>query len=193
MLSRECKVEECKSVSKIRGFCDKHYSQALRLGEIKPVRIFGDHEKRFYSRIKKPEGSDCWVWQGKPNADGYGTFVINCKFMLAHRYSFILHNGDAALGDLCVCHTCDNPSCVNPEHLFAGSHKENMVDMISKGRGADTRGAKNGRAKLSEVEVRQIRELAAKGELTHRAIGAIFGVSHAVVGSIAKRKSWRHL
>lgn len=86
---------------------------------------------RFWSMAKNSKY--CWNWQGCKNKDGYGKFRHNFKVILAHRMSYLIINGTIGDGML-ICHTCDNPSCVNPSHLFEGTHEDNMADMKSKGR-----------------------------------------------------------
>jgi hypothetical protein len=91
---------------------------------------------------------------------------------------------------LCVCHACDNPPCINPEHLFLGTNASNTQDRQDKERQA--RGERAARSKLTEDEVREIRQLAAAGE-TQRSIGAHFGVTDKNVGFIVRRQTWAHV
>ena len=86
---------------------------------------------RFWMKVKKTNG--CWEWQGALHPGGYGRFSIKQKMYRAHRISYWLENLNFA-SDLFICHKCDNPKCVNPDHLFSGSPKENTQDMIKKGR-----------------------------------------------------------
>jgi hypothetical protein len=90
-------------------------------------------EERFNKKYKINETTDCWEWQYATNNLGYGFFRNNDKMRLAHRVSYEINNGPIPSG-MCVCHLCDNPVCVNPDHLWLGTVKENMHDMIKKGR-----------------------------------------------------------
>lgn len=87
---------------------------------------------RFENKVNKTDS--CWIWQGAIiKSRGYGSFRIGKDIKRAHVASFLIYNGEIQKG-MCVCHSCDNPSCVNPEHLWLGTHDDNMKDMVKKGR-----------------------------------------------------------
>lgn len=89
--------------------------------------------KLFWNMVENKDPDECWNWLGKKTRDGYGALRRNGRFMSAHRASYEISTGDSANG-YCVMHTCDNKTCVNPRHLKKGTHKENMQDMVAKGR-----------------------------------------------------------
>ena len=136
--------------------------------------------------------SGCWEWAGVKDRDGYGVFGHHRgKQLRAHRASYTEHIGEIPDG-ACVCHKCDNPSCINPDHLFIGSTRENTEDMIKKGRKFITSGSLHGMSKLTDKDVSEIIELRKSGLLL-KEIAAIYGVSFQHVSLITHRKSWRHL
>src|SRR6476620_392986 len=102
--------------------------------------IFISDKERFWSFVDKKDVNECWEWKGSRNKEkntgvgNYGKFTIKSKYIPAHRYSFLLHFGEFP-NDLYVCHFCDNPPCVNPNHLYLGSQQENIADKIQRGRG----------------------------------------------------------
>lgn len=111
---------------------------------------------------------------------------------LAHRVAYEVHTGPIPDG-LCVCHHCDTPACINPDHLFVGTDAENTADKVAKGRarGWDSSGERNPAAKLSESKVAEIRALLAAGGLSRAAIGRCYGVSQQLVSAIASNRVWR--
>jgi hypothetical protein len=130
--------------------------------------------------------NECWNWLGSKMPSGYGKFSNGGHkdgWKLAHRVSYILHFGSVPAG-LYVCHTCDNPSCVNPNHLFAGSPRDNVIDMRRKGRHKDGR--------LTPAEVVQIRKLRSEGRSLNE-LGELFGVGFSNISAVCLRKSWSHI
>jgi len=93
-------------------------------------------EERFWLHTQKSGDDDCWIWKGSIKQDGYGVMTRMGKKILAHRFSYSLHNGEITDKEMCVCHKCDIPLCVNPKHLWLGTKSENSIDRNLKGRTA---------------------------------------------------------
>ena len=144
-----------------------------------------------FSRYFTKNKSGCWEWTAKLYSNGYGCLMHNHRYVLAHRVAWELFVGPIPDG-LQVCHRCDNRRCVNPKHLFIGTQRANMRDMVSKGRDRPSRGEANQRAKLSDEDVRAIRRRARTGEMQSDIAGA-YGVSRKQVSVIVSRKQWAHI
>jgi hypothetical protein len=144
--------------------------------------------RRFWEKTEQRE-CGCIEWTASLNGRGYGQFrpARQRKNVTAHRYSWVLANGEIPKG-LCVCHACDNRKCVNPEHLFLGTLADNSADMVSKGRGkgANRAGILNPRRKLTEIEVEAIRHSTA----SLRSLADAFGIGKSQVHRIKKGMSW---
>jgi hypothetical protein len=149
-------------------------------------------EIRFWSRVKKTSG--CWEWQGCKNDKGYGQFRVNKILIYAHRFSYELHKGKIPRGKF-VCHHCDNPACVNPNHLFCGTNSDNIQDSIKKGRFHynDSKGSKNAASKLNEKQVKEIRKLFINKTETYKEIAKRYGVEQSTIGLILRGKTWTHV
>lgn len=134
----------------------------------------------------------CWLWGGMVNACGYGIMKLadlpQFKTPLTHRISYFLHNGEFNY-KLHVLHKCDTPSCVNPDHLFLGTHQDNMNDRTKKNRTnrIAPKGSSCGASKLDEAKVRKIRSLVG---LTQREIADIYNVNQATIHYILSGKTW---
>lgn len=151
---------------------------------------------RFYSKIGTHDAdTGCWPWIGPVTRGGYGNFFFMGKQSRASRVSYKIHKGEIPSG-MVVCHKCDNPKCVNPDHLFLGSHKDNIADMLLKGRGKkgnpNIAGENNKTAKLSVSEIIEIRRLSNEG-VSKAEIGRMFGIRDSHVCKIVQRKSWAHV
>ncbi len=156
---------------------------------------------RFWEKVEKTPS--CWLWVGGLSK-GYGIFSYQRKSLRAHRVSLSLVQD--LLPEKVVCHRCDVRNCVNPSHLFQGSQKDNVQDMIKKGRGAKqnwTReqrkvfsesitGAKNPNSKLYPAAVQAMREIYKDKLLSGRKIALLFGLDHSTVGSILRHETWTH-
>ncbi len=141
----------------------------------------------FWSRVKTQSKSQCWLWTGSKDKDGYGYFTVGSSTRKAHRVAYLLANKSLPQG-LCICHSCDTPACCNPRHLWAGSNKENCVDAVRKGR--TLTGTRNRKAKLTESRVRKILALR-KQNLTYSQIAKIVPCSDSTVMQIVNGKQWQ--
>lgn len=141
---------------------------------------------RFFAQISPEPNTGCWLWLGTFKDDRYGCF----RGERAHRAAWELFNAAVPAG-LFVLHRCDQPACVNPAHLFLGTHAENMADMTSKGRSGRCAGERHGQARLNDERVRLIRANAA--ELSQRELAKRHGVSQRAVLKILNRETWRHV
>lgn len=147
-----------------------------------------DPEIRFWDKTNKNGPNGCWEWMACLRR-GYGILSVNKRAQLAHRFSWELHNGPIPKG-MHICHHCDNPKCVNPDHLFIGTHQDNMQDMVAKGRAV--KGERVGGSKLSETQVRVIRNYLNVGVL-EKCLARSFGVSRSTIGDIKHRRIWAHI
>ena len=152
-------------------------------GKERPVEI------RFYEKVKKSSG--CWIWIGAIDNVGYGNLRINGKTYRAHRLSYELTFGPIQVG-MCVLHRCDNRKCVNPDHLFLGTKKDNMIDKVQKGRCNCLRGVETPSHKLTDSQVITIREKHKNG-ISTRKIAREFGISHGVVWKIVTGRNWKYV
>lgn len=151
----------------------------------------------FWTRVKKTADASCWIWVGARLTNGYGTLRVNGRQVKAHRFSYQLAYGETH--GLHVLHKCDNPPCVRPDHLFLGTDADNVHDCIAKGRNRlpdpkmAPKGEKNGSAKLTAIQVREIRTRYSSGGVSLATLGREYGVFHSNIQAIVNRRSWRHV
>lgn len=145
---------------------------------------------RFMEKVSPEPNSGCWLWTGCVNPDGYGQIMVNRVVTKAHRLSYQMFRGEIGSG-LDVCHKCDVPGCVNPDHLFLGTPADNAADKVRKGRQQRLSfpGEKNGCARLTEDDVKAIRASNLKGI----EIAKIYNIAKGAISQIRNRKAWKHV
>jgi hypothetical protein len=146
---------------------------------------------RLLSKIRVNAETGCWIWTANKNNKGYGKLRVGDEKQYAHRVAYELYRGPIPKG-IVVCHRCDNPACVNPDHLFLGTQAENIADMMVKGRQrlTERRGTCNGNSKLSEADVVAIRSAE---NLKLRELAAHYGVTPTLISYIRRGKNWSHV
>jgi len=144
--------------------------------------------KRFVNKIGVHKSTECWEWMGAKRG-GYGLLWVNGVNEEAHRVSYSLFK-EVPSNKFMVLHSCDNRKCVNPNHLFLGTHQDNMDDMSKKGRAK--RGSGNNKAKLNEDAVKQIR-IDLDGGTSGISLSRKYKVSTSVISCIKIRKTWKHV
>lgn len=145
----------------------------------------------FWKKVDRRESDEYWLWTAGMGSQGYGQFGGGRRKYGAHRVAWCLENGvdfQALPPTTVIRHTCDNPPCCNPAHLRSGTKADNSRDMVQRGR--STAGERNPRAKLTDDDVREIRE--ATG-VSQRRLADRYGVKQGLIGLIIRRKIWRHI
>ncbi len=182
-----CIIDGCNRPVRSQNLCQGHLTRIARHGspyaDLKKLPN-GARRQWVETAVAAHKGDGCLLFPFPIDKKGYGAINIGRKKFAAHRFAWELCNGQIPCG-MNVLHKCDVPACVNPNHLFLGTQAENLADMRAKGRSA--MGEKNGQAKLTPAEVRQIRSEVG----SQRSIGGKYGVAQTVIGDILRRKSWR--
>jgi hypothetical protein len=149
--------------------------------------------ERFMELVFPEPNTGCWLWAGRHDSKGYGRgHFLKRTMQLAHRFSYYSYKGEIGL-NMYVLHSCDNPACVNPDHLYLGDQKQNNIDRDSRGRQKTKRGSEHKLAKLNEQQVLEIRRLHNPKEYPSRKLSKMFGVSQRKIMDILQGKSWNHL
>lgn len=188
-----CSVENCERKHYAKEFCQKHWSQVRRNGCIIKSYYEKSPEERFHEKYLNCGKDNCWNWIAAKDSDGYGRFRDGKSkhMILAHRFSYEIFHGQTPSG-LFVCHTCDNPSCVNPSHLFLGSQKQNMNDMAIKERWRGYLGDEHYKSALTSQQVILIRE-SLLNSISSSTIAREYNVSKSAIEHIRHNRSWKHL
>jgi hypothetical protein len=147
--------------------------------------------ERFWKRVDKKSDDECWLWTGPVNkSGGYGVIAVAGFVTTAHRVSYELVHGPVGnTYDVCILHTCDNPPCCNPNHLFKGTRKDNVADMVQKGRMAGARGTRNCKVVLSEAQVLEI----FNSDASNVDLGIIYSIAPTTVSAIRRQENWKFL
>lgn len=171
------------------SFCSK-----TCLNRFNSRNLARNNENTFWNRVDKTPGlgpnGDCWEWTGTLQGNGYGCFSYYGKPIAAHRFVYLLVHKELPYKKL-ICHSCDNPACVNPKHLWAGTHADNNNDKARKGR--NIKGSEVVKSKLTDGKVRFIRNLAKTGTYNQKQIAKLFGISSGNVNGIVRRRFWKHV
>lgn len=176
------------------GYCYMHISRIRKTGSPgapEPARMIGGSKAdklAFHGWVVAQSG--CWEWSGPRNTAGYGFMCVDSTLVLAHRAAYEERSGSVIPAGKVVCHACDNPPCVRPDHLFLGEPADNLQDMHNKDRHA--RGARAKAAKLTDAQVLLIRALREEG-VTCRDLSDQFGVRVRQIYKIINREQWKHL
>jgi hypothetical protein len=146
---------------------------------------------RFWARVQK--GPGCWLWLGRRDQrGGYGCLNVDRRRLKAHRFAWQLATGRSPEG-LKVCHSCDNPACVRPDHLFLGTDADNLADMRAKGRDNPPRGESHHRHVLTTAGVIEMRRLHREEGIGYRRLARRFGVARSTARAVLAGQSWKHV
>lgn len=185
MTKLSCSVLGCSRAHKAKGFCLPHYHRWRRWSDPLGGRLSSTASPlgRFNNTGWSETPQGCWEWNGSRFPRGYGQFSVNGKLCYAHRFAYRIHHGPFP-SDLKILHRCDNPPCVNPEHLFLGTTQDNSDDMCRKGRSAS--GEQSGLHRLTDTQVLEIRRRYAAGDIRQRDLAVEFGTCQSNISLIVR-------
>ena len=200
MSYRTCIISQCETNQVARGLCQKHYNEMYTAGRIAEFKKLPRPRLPLAERFRrigwKVTASGCWEWSGSLNSNGYGQISSGAKSegghaapMVASRLAWTIANGPIPEG-LFVCHKCDNPPCVNPDHLFLGTPLDNAADMARKRRTLN--GERRPQSKLTDMQVDEIRAWYKTGIISQKSLGQMYGVDASAISLIVNRRRRRN-
>jgi len=186
-----CLVDGCDKRAVGRGHCMTHYTRLLVHGDADTLLRVPNGEPLAWlqSALAERDRAECWDWPYSVNDMGYGKLYHKGRLWYAHRLARAL-DGRPVPDGLFARHRCDRPICCNPDHMDVGTQKDNLGDMVRRGRALT--GERNPQAKLTEEQVVEIRHLCASG-LLQREVAALFGITQTTVSGIVQGKKWKHV
>lgn len=181
-----CSVEGCNLKAAHKTFCEKHYARHLKGQDLSvKSRYEKTYKERFFEKIDVKGPDDCWLWKGSKDQKGYGIFRDTPAHTIrSHRYMYMLELGEIP-EKMLICHKCDNPSCVNPAHLFIGTDADNMIDMVKKNRHSSGKWD-------NKLRVDDILDVRASNR-SRKELAKFYGVSVSAIEMIKMRKNWKHI
>jgi hypothetical protein len=183
-----CTVENCNGKHKEKGLCSKHFQRLKKHGSIKTEIHDLTSIQRFLKKTKINQTTGCIEWIGCKIPKGYGQFTANAISYRAHRFSYQYYIGPIP-SEMFVLHKCDNRGCVNPDHLFLGTHDDNMKDMVNKNRSVHRYGELSPSATLTNREVIKIKEQI-QSKSSYKEIMNNFNISKSILFDIRSGRSW---
>lgn len=186
-----CTAPQCPEKYFNKGFCKLHYDRFMKHGMTeKKERIYKvNPEERFHQHYKINQENNCWEWIKPLDKHGYGEIWVHTRKFKSHRYSYILHNGEIPL-DRIICHRCGNKICVNPEHLYAGTYKDNVADAIRMRE--IPIGEDNYLAKLTNSQVKEIKIKLSQGS-RNCDLANEYKVNKNRISAIKTGIIWKHI
>ena len=191
---KKCFIRRCDRKAEKRLMCRAHYKRWKDHGDSfdrSPIVNIYSVEDRFKAKLSKPDKNGCILWKGWKNNHGYGKFSIGKKYKFAHRMAYELFVSTIPI-DLQVLHKCDVRDCCNIDHLYVGTHADNMRDVSERNRHNNV-GSKNGHAKLNEKDALYIKEALRLKTKTCAQLARDFNTSESCMHDIKHGRSWRDL
>lgn len=197
----ECTVGNCTNPirNKTKGWCNAHNKRWLLYGDLREEIPVQDKRPRglslkdafsYHMPGEPPSDGTCWEWTAYRDKHGYGQMGIGQKLLYAHRVAYMVFRGPLS-DEEDALHSCHNPPCCNPDHLRPGDQQDNVDDMVRAGR--NEKGTQKSGSKLTDDQVREIRETYGRGGISQRKLASQYGVSQMVVSRITRGLIWSHV